>query len=125
MLRAGNRRTILPDSVDLNLKLVGLVASILVLHEGLLEVLRRVEVPGQLLAPKFMQRWLQLILRRRIVILYLRGVVKILGMLRLQLALVCVGTRAQHVLGQRTGQVHLRLDECLWLLQIDLLGCHG
>ena len=62
MLRAGNRRTILPDSVDLNLKLVRLVASILVLHEGLLEVLRRVEVPGQLLAPKLMQLWLQLIL---------------------------------------------------------------
>lgn len=49
MLRAGNRRTILSDAVDLHLELVWLVASALMLHQRLLEVLGRVEVPRQLL----------------------------------------------------------------------------
>ena len=102
-----------------------LVASVLVLHERLLEVLRGVEVPSQLLVAKIMQLRLDLILLGRACVVDLGRVIKILGMLRLQLALVCVRTRAKHVLGQGTSQVHLRLDEGLRLLQIDLLGCNG
>lgn len=123
MLCAGHRRTILSDAVDLHLELVRLVASALMLHQRLLEVLGRVEVPRQLLVGEVV--WLlHLIWLTSDGILDLRRVVKVLGMFGLQFAFVGVGAGAEHVLWQRTCEVHLRLDEGLWLLQIDLLGSH-
>lgn len=123
MLCAGHG-SVLPDAVDLHLELVGLAASVLMLQQGLLEVLRGVEVPRQLLVGEVVRLLLKLwvdVIRG----IDLGGVVKVLRMLGLQLAFVGVGTRAEHVLWQWTSEVHLRLYEGLWFLQIDLLGRHG
>lgn len=89
----------------------------------LLEVLGGVEVPCELLLlAGVVVRMGDLARLRCCVVVDLRGVVEVLRVLRLQLALVSVGARAQHVLRKRPCQVHLRLDEGFGLLQIDLLG---
>ena len=130
-----HRRSIRPDPVNLNLELVRLprcsrtcrraTCSLVRQECGLLEVLGGVEVPCKLLLlAGVIVRMGDLARLRRCVVVDLRGVVEVLRMLRLQLALVGIGTRAQHVLRKRPCQVHLRLDEGLGLLQIDLLGRH-
>lgn len=91
-------------SVDLHLELMRLRLTILSCHHRLGEVLRRVEVPREL---PVVALQLLLSLGRAF---DLRRVLKVLRVLRLPFALVGVGGRTQHVLGQRPSQIHLRLD---------------
>lgn len=92
-------------------------------QSSLLEMLRSIVVSGKfLLLSGVVLSLANLVTLSSSMILHFGRIVEILGVLGLELALVRVGTRAQHVLWKGTSQIHLRLDEGLRFLEVDFLG---